>query len=106
MITLIHLIMTISATENYYMYVYFAHNDCSETGLLGGNLLVSQSERHLLDSGPRSSYATSRKVADSIPDGFTGFFNLRNPSSCGRNEYQESSWVRPVNPAAICEPTV
>jgi hypothetical protein len=46
-------------------------------------------------------YATSRKVAGSIPDEVTGFFlNLRNPSSrtnlgvdsaSNRNEYQEPS---------------
>jgi hypothetical protein len=46
-------------------------------------------------------YATSRKVAGSIPDEVIGFFNLPNPSSRtmaqgstqpDRNEYQESSW--------------
>jgi hypothetical protein len=46
-------------------------------------------------------YATSRKVADSIPDEVIGFFNWPNPSSrivalgsthSNRNEYQESSW--------------
>jgi hypothetical protein len=45
-------------------------------------------------------YATSRKVAGSIPVEVIGFFNWSNPSNYGpgvdsasnRNEYQESSW--------------
>jgi hypothetical protein len=47
-------------------------------------------------------YATSRKVAGSIPDEVIGYFNLPNPSSrtmalgvdagSNRNEYQQSSW--------------
>jgi hypothetical protein len=43
-------------------------------------------------------YATSRKVAGSIPDEVNGFLNWPNPSSSAvdsasnRNEYQESSW--------------
>jgi hypothetical protein len=43
-------------------------------------------------------YATSREVADSVPDEIIGFFSWPNPSSrtmvdsaCNRNEYQESS---------------
>jgi hypothetical protein len=38
-----------------------------------------------MDAGARSlfrHYATSRKVAGSIPDEVTGFYNLPNPSSC------------------------
>jgi hypothetical protein len=49
------------------------------------------------------NYATSRKVAGTIPDEITGFSNWPNPSSrtaalastqpLNRNEYQWSSWV-------------
>jgi hypothetical protein len=69
-------------------------------------------------------YATSRKVADLIPDEVIRFFKLTYSfqahygpvvvSASNRNEYQESSWGvkggRPARKAdnftAICEPTV
>jgi hypothetical protein len=61
-------------------------------------------------------FATSRKVAGSIPDEVIGFINWPNPSSrtmaSNRNEYQESSGGKgwPArgadNLTAICEPTV
>jgi hypothetical protein len=40
----------------------------------------------------KGHYATSRKVAGSIPDKFIGFLNWPNPSSRLWSEYQEFSW--------------
>jgi hypothetical protein len=57
---------------------------------------------HLKSSSSLRHYATGRKVAGSIPDEVTGFFNRLNPSSRtivlrptqypNRNESQGSPW--------------
>jgi hypothetical protein len=63
-------------------------------------------------------YATSRKVAGSIPDEVTGFFCCPHAASCimalgadsasNRNEYQEFSWGKeqPASAGLTSPPSV